>query len=856
MEAMPFQLEPRWRSRKKSKGEFDSMLANKTQFTGGLTLLATFIMIFPLLASAQPPPATPTVNSPLVPEFAIPGSSAFTLTLNGTNFDSTSTVYWNGSARQTTYEDCCQIFAQITVQDVSASGSAVVTVINNSQLYGPLVSNSQLFAIAAPLSGVTYAAPLSLQLPSAAGLVVLATADVNADGKPDLVFANSCNFDCSGSTASVALGNGDGTFGPPITFAIANPAFNAAPSGFAFGDFNHDGKLDLIVVNSYCPDGAGSCESNNGSISYLAGNGDGTFQPYVEFNSGYDPVSVAAADFNNDGNLDLVVASTGYPDIPSALYVFLGNGDGTFQAPLTMTPAPYGDRNGLGLIAGDFNHDNQQDVAISGGATYVLLGNGDGTFQPAIQSATVNGNNLASGDFNGDGVPDLAVSAPCGPLPGCGFNGAVWVLLGNGDGSFQAPVSYSVEAPGIAPNPIVLGDFNGDGNLDIVAGNECGTWNGSTCSGSQLSILAGNGDGTFQPQVQPQGMSSFIGFNYLAAADFNNDGRIDLATDGAASALDMASVLLTTSLQLSTKYLGFGNQAVGGQTGALSSTLTNLATIGDVNIANAKITGANPKDFILTQTCPGALTPAQRCPVSAVFSPTAAGPRTATVTITDSAVGSPHTIALSGTGIAGAIATLSTQSLTFSSQIVNTVSGTQTVTLTNTGSAALTISSIAASAEFLQKNACGASLAPGAQCTIPAAFKPRAGGLRSGSLTISDNAPGSPQTVALTGTGLFFELSAPSLAFGTQMVGTSAKPQTLTLTNLANIAGGLSAVRIVGANPASFSQTNTCGPTVAGDGSCTITVTFTPRKTGSLAASVQVEAGGVQLTAALSGTGQ
>jgi hypothetical protein len=136
------------------------------------------------------------------------------------------------------------------------------------------------------------------------------------------------------------------------------------------------------------------------------------------------------------------------------------------------------------------------------------------------------------------------------------------------------------------------------------------------------------------------------------------------------------------------------------------------------------------------------------------------------------------------------------------------------------------------------------------------AFKPRAGGLRSGSLTISDNAPGSPQTVALTGTGLFFELSASSLSFGTQTVGISAKPQTLTLTNLANIAGGLSAVRIVGANPSSFTQTNTCGPTVAGDGSCTITVIFTPKKTGSLAASVQVEAGGVQLTAALSGTGR
>jgi hypothetical protein len=212
-------------------------------------------------------------------------------------------------------------------------------------------------------------------------------------------------------------------------------------------------------------------------------------------------------------------------------------------------------------------------------------------------------------------------------------------------------------------------------------------------------------------------------------------------------------------------------------------------------------------------------------------------------------------IALTGTGIAGAVASLSTSTLTFANQTVPTTSPIQTVTLTNTGTATLTISSIATSAQFLARNTCGTSLAPAANCTISVAFKPGAGGTQTGTLTISDNAPGSPQTVTLNGTGVFFSLSAPSLAFGTQTQGTSSQPQTLTLTNLANVAGPFTGVRFSGVNPSSFTQTNNCGSTIAAHGSCSINVTFTPKKKGSLDATVQVGAGGTSLNATLTGTG-
>jgi len=806
------------------------------------------------LLHAQPPPAIPMLNSPLVPEFVAPGSAALTLTLNGSDFGTGSIVYWNGSPRQTTYQNCCQIYAEITAADVSTPGSALVTVVNTSQLYGPLVSNSQLFSIAAPLSGVSYTAPISMTSPDANGIVVLGTADFNGDGKPDLIFANNCSSNCYGSTVSVALGNGDGTFSGPNTFAVSSTNnYNVNSVGFVFGDFNHDGKLDLVVLNSYCIELP--CDLGNGTFSFLAGNGDGTFQPAVETSIGYDPVAIAAADFDGDGNLDLAFAGVGYSAIPSALYVFLGNGDGTFQTALTVSPAPYPNRAQVAILAGDFNRDGRQDLAVGAGATFILLGNGDGTFQSAIQSPTVNAWGLAGGDLNGDGAPDLVISAPCGQLPGCGYPATIWVLMGNGDGTFQTPVSYSVEDSS-SMTPIVLGDFNGDGTLDIMAGNSCGIFSAGTCSGATLSFLAGNGDGTFQPQVQPQGLPSFVGFDYIVAADFNGDGRIDIAVDGGTTGLGAVSSLLTTTLQLSSINLSFAGQNVGGQTSPQSSILTNIATAGNVGIANTKVAGPNPSDFTLTTTCPSQLSPTAQCQVNAVFTPTATGPRTATVAITDSAVGSPHMIALTGTGIAGAIASLSSLALTFASQTVPTTSPIQTVTLTNTGSAALNISSIAASPQFLYKSACGTMLAIGANCTISVAFKPAFGGTQTGTLTITDNAPGSPQTVTLSGTGVYFALSAPSLAFTPQAVGTSSTPQKITLTNLANVAGPFTGVRFTGANPVSFTQTNNCGATIAANASCSIEVTFTPKKTGSLGATMQAGAGGMSLSATLSGTGK
>jgi hypothetical protein len=234
-------------------------------------------------------------------------------------------------------------------------------------------------------------------------------ADVNGDGKPDLLVANNCaSSDCSNDNGlvSVLLGNGDGSFQSAKTYGTGG----ANAQAIAVADVNGDGKPDLLVAN-YC---SGSCPYP-GVVAVLLGNGDGTFQSAVTYNSGgYEADSLAVADVNGDGKLDLVVAnvcasssncSLGSSSTTGALGVLFGNGDGTFQgAIVTIVPGYIG----LGQLAlGDFNGDRKLDVA-SGGGDFLAFGNGDGTFQTPL-SLGAGGGAIAAGDFNRDGRPDLAV---------------------------------------------------------------------------------------------------------------------------------------------------------------------------------------------------------------------------------------------------------------------------------------------------------------------------------------------------------------------------------------------------------------------------------------------------------------
>jgi Beta-propeller repeat/Protein of unknown function (DUF1573)/Abnormal spindle-like microcephaly-assoc'd, ASPM-SPD-2-Hydin len=303
--------------------------------------------------------------------------------------------------------------------------------------------------------------------------------------------------------------------------------------------------------------------------------------------------------------------------------------------------------------------------------------------------------------------------------------------------------------------------------------------------------------------------------------------------------------------------LNFGYQADGTTSAPQTMTLTNTGNT-SLTVNNVTITGPNSGDFAQTNTCSTVL-PQATCAITVTFTPSISGTETANVSITDNAPGSPQLGALTGNGIGnGPGVMFSPTSLTFATQLIGTSSPSQAVTLTNIGNAALAITSISVSSNFSQTNNCHSSVAAGATCTITVTFKPTKPNVINGSVTVKDNAAGSPQTVSLTGTGTYVLLSPSSLNFGTITVGTSSAPQATTFTNKAKFALTIKSLTITGTNSTDFTETNTCGTSVASGASCTITVTFTPTATGLRTADVSVSdgGGGSPQLVALTGTGQ
>ena len=576
----------------------------------------------------------------------------------------------------------------------------------------------------------------------------LAVGDFNRDGKLDAIIAGN-SFDLY-----LSLGNGDGSFQNPV--AIPNAPQISDVQVLLTGDFNHDGKLDIALtgVSTLLGNGDGTFRNPisspagtnsmavvdvNGdgepdlaaitgfsTVAVLLGKGDGSFMNLKSIPlaaTQYYPGAGVAADFNGDGKLDLAVAESNYPN--GQVSVELGTGSGTFKTPIVSLLGTTATNPNIVLEA-DFNGDGKSDLAVLddyGNGFQILLGNGDGTFgTPVDTSLTYSVLSLAVGDFNKDGKADLVVTTN-------GGNGSpsMNIYLSNGDGTFSPRSQYAV--PSYAN--VAVADVNGDGNLDLIVtsfgsvlevfpGNGDGTFKSPISGPSDtyssqvvtgdfngdgklditvgtytgIAFLAGNGDGTFRSQVYSNSTLQFTG--RLVAADFNGDGKLDLAAYAGFSGAAVMSGNGDGTFQFPFDYFGSG-LGVGVIAGDFNSDgVSDLGIPGQISTSNA------PVVFLYLST-----------PTPNLF-PTA---------------------------------------LNFGGEPVGQTSAPKKVKLTNAGNARLKISSITVSGDFLQTNNCGKGLAVGKTCTIQVSFKPKVKGLRTGQLSITDNAPGHTQKVSLKGVG-------------------------------------------------------------------------------------------------------
>jgi hypothetical protein len=741
-------------------------------------------------------------------------------------------------------------------------------------------------------------------------------ADVNADGKKDIIYIDYAYLEKTYSAAT-SLNMGAQGFLDPVFSPINTD--NSQVTSDALGDFHSTGQPDLLVATDPGQPG-GPAASGPGNVYLMQNLGSGKFgAPSIVFPHANYATTMASVDLNNDGKQDLLISD---PENPSGtqLFALLGNGNGTFQAPVSYSlPSSIYQAE---IFVGDFNGDKNTDVLLDfqAGNVVELLGNGDGTFQsPKVLFGPPGLPPFTMVDLNHDGRLDLLVQGVSSLSP------QVITYFGQPDGSFAQQRSYNSFA---GTNSLYLsnppaGDFNQDGNVDVIVPLYAQTPGGSNFHWAQF--YSGNSDGSLTPtsdifslgEVQPiwqvadmdgSGTPSVVAFNNISLSfdvmkgvpappiqlsleseeiigdilegtvilnqPSSTDTTVTLqasdpAVGGQTNVLipagstsqsftlsvqsgfnDLQVLAITASLgnYSTTAYafdeavispltveapnLNFGLQPINTTSPPLTITVinntTSAVTLTNIVFDPAAAAGFPDPDFSETDNCHTAIAAGGRCSFNTTFTPTIGNKQEVTeLDFTDPVSGHVYKPVFNGTG-EQAVALLTPSSLKFSSQIVGSVSATQTAFLSNSGTGVLHVSNTSVVGPFQAQNTCS-TVQAGTPCQMQIVFVPTGLGSQTGTLTVTADGSTPTQTIALMGTGVAaptMTISPNSLSFPAQVMATRSLGQQVTLTNPSTQSISISNISITGSN--TFSEEDGCPGSLAPGSSCQVSVQFAP----------------------------
>jgi hypothetical protein len=573
--------------------------------------------------------------------------------------------------------------------------------------------------------------------------------------------------------------------------------------------------------------------------------------------------------------------------------LFLGVGGAAFAQFETRASVSTGLFRPTGLAVGDFNRDGKLDVAVVSylptGNVMIFLGNGDGSFTAgASYAVAVEPFYVTAASLRDNGILDLVI--------GDALSDDAYVLLGNGDGTFQSPVPVPTSGESEA---VSVGDFTGRGKLDLLA------LEGYNCN--CVEVLPGNGDGTFGAPMTtplPYSMSGYA----MAVADFNGDGKLDVAFSGEELPNFQAAVLLGNGdgtfradgyylvssfpQSVATGRFGGGRQidlAVGnyqgnsisvllGNGGGKFSQAVDYETSNPTWVAVGDLNGDGKEDLVAsnadTPTNPfvgsvsvfagngdGTFQPGMAYPAGEFLNYVAIGDLNGD--------GKPDLVAVDRLGDAvitllntGVVSFSPTSPLTFPAQLLGTTGTPLIATLTNNGASPLTVSSVSYSGKpFQAQSNCKGSIVPGGNCTITATFTAETAGVTTGTVTLHDSASSKPQVVELMGTGTEVKFTPSQLNFGLQKVGTHSATKSFQVTNIGNSSFDFTYKIYVagygGNGYLGFHEANNCPTTLPAGGSCTVNLIFAPKQKGTVNAAVVFTdtGGGSPQDFPISGTG-